>query len=274
MSFLHISLASSSRGNAHLISSDEGKTFIFMDCGISDSYLKRKLFDLNISLNQIKGAVITHFHGDHIKGIKTLLPYMPVYSSKGTFDQLDFDDVNLIRVKAGKSFKTDTGLIFIGFDVFHNDIEPFNFIFKNSIGEYGIYITDTSQVKLNIKNIRPTLILIEANFDEEVMKQQLKESEKIIKRDRGYETVMKQRQLSDVGGHLSVQKAIKILKGFKLGLCKYIILIHLSPTNSFDYFADMVSEAFDNKIPVKQLAQFKTEITIIENKKEGIKLDF
>jgi metal-dependent hydrolase (beta-lactamase superfamily II) len=62
MSLLHISLASSSKGNAHLISQDEGKSYIMLDCGICAKDLKKKLFDLKIGLKQIKGAVISHEH--------------------------------------------------------------------------------------------------------------------------------------------------------------------------------------------------------------------
>jgi phosphoribosyl 1,2-cyclic phosphodiesterase len=268
-----VGLSSSSSGNCYLLTQNN-EDYLMIEAGITISTIKKKINILGIGMNQIKGAILSHSHMDHFKSAKDLLVYMPVYSTKETLDTLGIVDVNLIPIEVGKMFNAGAGFNVVAFPTLHNAPNPVGYILKNEIGEYTLFATDTSDLKLNLPNIRFSLILIEANFDEKVMKRQLKESEKVIKRDRGYETVMKQRQLGDVGGHLSVQKAIKILKGFKLGLCKYIILIHLSPTNSFDYFADMVSKAFDNKIPVKQLPQFETEITIIENKKEGIKLDF
>jgi phosphoribosyl 1,2-cyclic phosphodiesterase len=189
---------------------------------------------------------------------------MPCYGTKGTFSQLGFNDPNLIIIESGKAIKTDNDFTFVAFDVRHNALEPVNFIFKNTIGEYGIYITDTSEIKLKLPNIRPTLIIIEANFDRYEMETKLKESAKIVKRDRGYETIFKTRQLSDDKfGHLSWQSAVEVLKTMKLGLCKQIVLCHLSPSNSFDYFAQRVSEALGNKIPVKQLKPFEIEITTV-----------
>ena len=62
MSLLHISLASSSKGNCHLVSQNNGKTYIMLDCGITFKILLRKLVDLNININQLKGVVATHEH--------------------------------------------------------------------------------------------------------------------------------------------------------------------------------------------------------------------
>ena len=269
-----ISLSSSSSGNCYLIT-ENNEDYLMIEAGLNFKTLRHKLYELNIKMNQIKGAIISHCHQDHAGGIIDLLPYMPVYGTKETFeDKVYKTDVNIKHIEVGKMFNAGAGFNVVAFPTLHNAPNPVGYILKNSIGEYTLFATDTSNIKLKLPNIRFSLILIEANFDEEVMKQQLKESEKVVKRDRGYETVMKQRQLGDAGGHLSVQKAIKILKGFKLGLCKHVVLIHLSPSNSTLHFADMVSKALDDKIPVKQLAQFKTEITIIENKNEGIQLDF
>ena len=201
---------------------------------------------------------------------------MEVYGTEETFDKFTYkNDVNITPIKAGKPVKIEeAGFTFIAFDVRHDAAKPVNYVFKNAIGEYGIYITDSGQIKLKLPNVRPKFILIEANFDKEVLKALIEESRKIVVRDRGYESTFQNRQLDGKFGHLSVQDTIDVLKTMQLGMCEQITLCHLSPSKNYTYFAEMVSKALDNKIPVKQLPQFETEITIIENKKEGIQMDF
>ena len=60
--FKHISLASSSSGNCHLISQDNGETYVMLDVGINFKSLRHKLFELGIKMYQIKGCFITHEH--------------------------------------------------------------------------------------------------------------------------------------------------------------------------------------------------------------------
>jgi phosphoribosyl 1,2-cyclic phosphodiesterase len=237
-----------------------------LDAGILAKDLKKKLFDLGIGMHQIKGAFITHEHMDHIKGVKDLLPYMPVYLTEGTLNALNYEDVNLIPIKKNNPIKTENGFTFVSFEIRHDAAEPVNYIFKNSIGEFGIYITDTGDVKVKLPNIRPTFILIEANFDRDVLRDKIEASRKKIVRDRGFESKFSNRQLDEKFGHLSYQDTIRILKTMQLGLVKQITLCHVSPTNGHDYFADRVAAAFENKYPVKQLKPFEVDITIIEKK--------
>ena len=266
--YKHISLSSSSSGNCHLISQDNGKTYVMLDGGITFKTLQSKLYALDIELQQIKGCVITHEHQDHIKIVKDILVYMPVFGTRGTFEGKPYiDDVNLKIIKQGKAFTVgETSVSFIAFDIKHDANEPVNYVFRNSINEYGVYITDTGEIKLKLMNIRPTIIIIETNFDRDVIEAQIKESMKRVVRDRGYESSYTKRQLEGKFGHLSVQDAIEVLKTMKLGMCKQILLCHISPSKKYDYFAEMVSKAFDYKYPVKQLSQFETEITVIDTK--------
>jgi phosphoribosyl 1,2-cyclic phosphodiesterase len=260
----HIALASSSAGNCHIISEDGGETYLMIECGIPLKKIQEKIYKLGVSIEQIKGCIVTHNHQDHFKAARDLLPYMPIYSAKETLDTLGIEDPNLVPVEIGKPVKTDAGFTFIAFDVYHNCPKPINFVLKNKMGEYVLFVTDTSQVKLKLPNVRPSLILIEANFDEVELKARFDASMKKVVRNRGYETILKGRQLGDEGGHLSFQAAIRVLEKIQLGLCKYIILTHLSPSNSFDYFAYRVSKAFEHKYEVKQLEANTVEITEIQ----------
>ena len=66
-----ISLASGSKGNSYLITTD--KTKILVDLGICESELLAKLEMLKVSPEDIDAIFITHEHDDHIKGLQTFL---------------------------------------------------------------------------------------------------------------------------------------------------------------------------------------------------------
>jgi phosphoribosyl 1,2-cyclic phosphodiesterase len=66
-----IVLASGSGGNVTYI--EHKQTTILIDCGISYRQIVQRLQDNQLSLNQLNGILITHEHGDHIKGLDVLL---------------------------------------------------------------------------------------------------------------------------------------------------------------------------------------------------------
>ena len=262
----HIALASSSKGNCHLLSQDDGRTFIMIECGLPFNKIKDTLRELSLDIHKIKACVVTHNHQDHSRSIGKLVPYMPVYATKETFDAIGVEHFNAIPITPNKMFSLFNDFKIIPFSVFHNAPNPVNFLIKNNVDEYVLFITDTSYIDISFGDIRPSLILIEANFDKELMINQLKESEKLIKRDRGFETIQKERQLGDMGGHLSYQDTIKMLKKIKLGICQQVILTHVSPSNGFKYFAEMVYSGIDRECPVKQLNANEIETTLIYKK--------
>jgi len=62
---IHIrNLGSSSSGNSTLIWS--GKDALLVDIGFSQRYMHEKLEESNVTIDMLKGVLITHLHGDHI----------------------------------------------------------------------------------------------------------------------------------------------------------------------------------------------------------------
>lgn len=66
-----ISLASSSKGNAALISYKN--TNILVDCGISKKRIVETLGRYGLTLDDINYILITHEHTDHIAGLPAIL---------------------------------------------------------------------------------------------------------------------------------------------------------------------------------------------------------
>ena len=256
--FKHISLASSSAGNSHLVSQDGGSTYIMLDCGLSKKDLFRKLLEVKININQIKALFVTHEHQDHIRGLSYLIDYMPCYGSKGTME-LYQDDINCKIMKVNKVYVIN-GFKIMGIESKHDAKEPFNFIIQNEIEEYMLYLTDTGMVNFNLKGIRFRYILIEANYDEEELNKRLEED------TTGYLKTHLRRNLMLDNGHLSLKKTHKILEQLSLGMCKGITLCHLSPRFSKSDFAIRTEKVF--KIPTKQLKAKELETTEIKEKIE------
>ena len=78
--YFHI-IASGSKGNATIVVSS--KTVLLIDMGISLSRLEEGLEEINLTVNDITGALFTHDHTDHIGGLKFISPKI-MYALEGT----------------------------------------------------------------------------------------------------------------------------------------------------------------------------------------------
>ena len=78
------SLGSGSKGNATLV--EAGDACLLLDCGFSARELERRLAMLQLDGTRLSGILVTHEHGDHIKGVWTLSRRhkLPVYMTGGT----------------------------------------------------------------------------------------------------------------------------------------------------------------------------------------------
>lgn len=254
----HISLASSSKGNCHLISQDDGKTYIMLDAGITLRELKSKLFQLKIGLDQIKSCLITHEHQDHFKAANDLMNFMKVYGSSGTLESIK-GDLNTYPLEPYEVYDID-GFRVMPFNTKHNAKEPFGFIIRNEVEEFMLYLTDTGQVDFNLLDIRFSFVLIEANYDDDLLQRLIDEDKN---EENTYLQIHAKRNLMLDVGHLGIKKTIQILDTLNLGMCKQIVLCHLSPTNSLDDFAQRVWKKFE--IPTLQLEPNTICISTISN---------
>lgn len=66
-----IVLASGSGGNTTYL--EHENTVLLIDCGITHRQIVKRLADNDLSLDSLTGILITHEHGDHIKGLDVLL---------------------------------------------------------------------------------------------------------------------------------------------------------------------------------------------------------
>ena len=64
------SLGSGSKGNATLVS--DGETHLLVDCGFGLREAERRLADFGLHPRQLDAVLVTHEHGDHIRGVGPL----------------------------------------------------------------------------------------------------------------------------------------------------------------------------------------------------------
>lgn len=186
-------LSSGSQGNCLLLS--DGDTHILVDAGISTRRIKAGLAQLELSMDELDGILITHEHTDHISGLATLIKHhsIPLYASPGTARQLAYRLAGvepLLRPREpGCQFEVGQCLV-TAFETSHDAAQSMDYRIDGS-GSVGI-LTDTGYVTDEAAQVLPgvSLLVLESNHDVEYL------------RSGPYPYTLKQRILGSQG-HLS-----------------------------------------------------------------------
>lgn len=195
-------IASSSAGNAY------GWGPLLIEAGLRARDIMRGL-----GYQAPAACVITHEHGDHSCGAKELRRYgIPIYASAGTLDRLGIEG---ITVRHGEPFSPVQGTEIVPLNSIHDAAEPLMFVVTSATA-YGIrrllFATDTAELPYEIEGL--TDIAIEVNYSE---------------------TGLLADEDLDIGAririarsHLSLETAVRWLRGADLSRCRSITLLHLS----------------------------------------------
>lgn len=212
-------LASGSEGNVTYVETDEHK--ILLDAGMTVKYIKDKLSEISVNLEDIDYIFITHVHDDHIKALKNLIKkYHPVICvSPKMFSELEdlkyydrivlYDEiVNLTDVTV-EILKTS-----------HDTSDSRSFILRSK-GKSMAYMTDTGYI--NTKNFvqlsNLNVYLFESNHDVEMLL------------NGPYPRWLKDRVMGPYG-HLSNKDSAIYLAKIIGPDTKKILLTHLSHKNN------------------------------------------
>ena len=204
--YYHI-IASGSKGNATIVVSN--KTVILIDMGISLSRLEEGLAEVNLTVNDIMGALFTHDHTDHIGGLKFISPKI-MYALEGT---LPSSLSNVVFIN--KPFKIGDFEI-TPIETSHDATNPCAYLIKDKEDSL-FYMTDTG-VFLDeclplVKN--PTYLIIESDHDIKML----------LHTNRTFE--LKNRIMSDKGHLCNEDSAIAAISIIGADT-KEITLAHLS----------------------------------------------
>jgi phosphoribosyl 1,2-cyclic phosphodiesterase len=143
------SLGSGSRGNATLV--EAGSTLVMVDCGFSCRETERRMQRLGRSAAQLAAVLVTHEHGDHIRGVPVLARKydLPVWLSNGTGMVLQENDLPDVRMLDGYGRFSLGDLEIHPYTVPHDAREPCQFVFGDGGYRFGM-LTDTGRITAHI----------------------------------------------------------------------------------------------------------------------------
>ncbi|WP_312922578.1 MBL fold metallo-hydrolase [Empedobacter brevis] len=203
-----------SSGNCYILENE--KEALIIELGLNFSKVKEVL---NFDLSKVVGAIISHCHLDHAKGMKQALDNgIECYSSQGTFKSLDIQHHNAKIIKSKQAFRIGNFKI-LPFNVHHDVNEPLGFLIDHDETGRVLFVTDTTYIDYTFPNLNN--IIIEANYCEEIIK------EKLGSTWQG--EFLKNRILKS---HMSIETCRDTLLANDLSQVNNIVLIHLSNDNS------------------------------------------
>lgn len=230
-------LASGSKGNSLLVES--GKTRLLIDAGLSARELRKRLDTIGVDAESINALLITHEHGDHIRGLGPLVRQLdlPVYLQTDLARMLpDVGKPACVQEFVDGEEFTINDLTIRPFAITHDCLAPVGFTLAGEQGKVGV-ATDlgvvTRLVTECLQDCRA--LVLETNHDEELL------------RDGPYPWKLKQRVRSN-HGHLSNHAGGSLLRDVLWSGLETVFLGHLSETNNRPELAvEAVSAVLDEQ---------------------------
>lgn len=225
MSIEFCSLASGSSGNSQYIGTTS--THLLVDLGLTTKYIVNALAHLDLKPEMIQGIMITHEHGDHVKGLGAFhRKYKtPIYIHRRTWEAVEgqmgkYHEALVHFIEAGQAF--NIGDIHIEpIAVQHDAVAPLGFIME-SRGATVAVVTDLGCIDDALLSSleRVQLMLLEANHNVDMLL-------------RGpYPYPLKRRVMGDQG-HLSNEHCAEaVIHLYRKGALKSVFLGHLSKDNN------------------------------------------
>jgi len=232
-----LSLGSGSSGNATLLQS--GETTLLIDCGFSLRELESRLAKVDLTASCIDALLLTHEHGDHVKGAATLSRRynVPVWATVGTSRGCKWhQDSQLYQFHAnGDSF--GIGEIDVTpFTVPHDAAEPCQYLFEANQKRLGI-LTDsgciTSHIIAQLQGL--DALVLEFNHDITMLQQ-------------GPYPPFLQRRVGGNHGHLNNHQSADLLRQLDHQRWKYLIGAHVSAKNNAEHLVRDVVQDVDSSL--------------------------
>ncbi len=212
-------LGSGSGGNSAVV--ECGGVRLLIDAGLSAKQLCLRLQKVGIEPAGLDGILLTHEHGDHVKGLKVFLKQhpMPVYATADTRRILA---INGIECGVWKTFQTSQSFA-IGaatiqsFTVHHDAVDPVGFVISHQSRQLGV-VSDVGHITRSMIDRLHGLhgLFVEANYDDGLLEADTK---------RPWPT--KQRICSR-HGHLSNDQVTELVREIAHPALGRVVLGHLS----------------------------------------------
>lgn len=222
-----ISFGSGSSGNCSYIGNDNGGVLI--DAGVDGKFVTDQLLHNGIDASQIKGILLTHDHGDHVKYAYSILRYnrhMRLFCTPKTLNGLLRRHSISRRIKdyhapIFKEFPFElAGLTITAFEVSHDGTDNVGYSIECD-GVRMSVVTDTGYIteRADYYMRQSNAIMIEANYDAEML------------RNGPYSEHLKARIASQIG-HMDNADTAAYLATIASPELSHVLLCHLSHDNN------------------------------------------
>jgi phosphoribosyl 1,2-cyclic phosphodiesterase len=212
-------LGSGSAGNSAVV--ECGGLRLLIDAGLSAKQLILRLRRLGIEPQSLDGILLTHEHGDHVRGLKVLLKQVsiPVFATAATAHivrEMGINDVSWKIFEAGQRFAIG-GTVVESFPVLHDAVDPVGFVICNEIRRLGM-VSDVGFIppQTTERLRRLDALFIESNYDEQLLEADIKRPWSVKQR------------ISSQHGHLSNGQVAELLRNIAHPALVRVVLGHLS----------------------------------------------
>ena len=214
------SLGSGSKGNGTLVENDS--TCVLVDCGFSVKETERRLQRLNRSPSDLSAILVTHEHGDHLRGVAPLARKygLPVSMTCGTAIAAGYkSEDNVHTVLPHQRFAVGS-LAVMPVTVPHDAREPVQYVIHANGLKLGV-LTDLGSITANVLEHFADCdgLLLEANHDVKMLAV------------GPYPPSLK-RRVGSAWGHLNNGQSAQLLSQVETGKLQTLVLGHISEKNN------------------------------------------
>jgi phosphoribosyl 1,2-cyclic phosphodiesterase len=223
------SIGSGSKGNGTLVS--YGDALLLVDCGFTVKETEKRLEHLGVCAADLSAVLVTHEHGDHIRGVGALARRYgtPVYATFGSIAAASegrngLHGCEVVEVRPERPFSVGP-INCLPVPVPHDAREPCQYVFDVSGCVLGV-LTDLGSLTPHVVECYAECdgLLLECNHDPEMLL------------NGPYPQSLK-RRVGGPYGHLSNQQAAALLKQCNVDRLQHLVLSHLSEQNNSQEYA-------------------------------------
>jgi phosphoribosyl 1,2-cyclic phosphodiesterase len=226
-------LGSGSAGNAVYVETPACRVLI--DAGLSCREMIRRLEQVEVDPAGLDALIITHEHGDHIKGAGPLARRLdiPVYLNALTMKKGMRVLGNLFRpvmIQTGQTI-TINNLVIETFTKCHDAADPMGVVVSSEETRLGL-VTDLGRSTRLVEDrlIGCQALILESNHDERML-------------EEGLYPLEVKRRIRGPDGHLSNHQAGELLRAVSHEKLAFVVLAHLSAQNNLPEMAVKTAEA-------------------------------
>lgn len=222
-----LSFGSGSSGNCAYIGTPS--CGLLIDAGVDNNYVTEQLKANAIDITTIRGIILTHDHGDHIRYAYAMLRYnrhMRLYATPKTLNGI-LRRHNISRriqdyhTPIFKEFPFQTGELSVtAFDTSHDGSDNMGFSIEGA-GTTFVVTTDTGTIteRADFYIRRSTHLMIESNYDATMLR-------------NGHYPMHLKARIASPTGHMDNADTAAYLKSICPAAIKNILLCHLSIDNN------------------------------------------